>query len=211
VLRQRHTDFLIGEEPLDGDVGFFAASADAGPPAAADPIAETTPGLQVGPFPAGRRPGRGSAIPFPRLAVSTRQLAFGLLVASCASVAVIVALGLPTKPEDARPRSASVGKPATPDRGSGREVEHRRRLSSAHRGEASVAGVGGWGAARAVPVGSRSRPAGRARRPDIAEPTGLGPGAAAAADPFSTAAGETSEVAQTAGAGESRSEFDFER
>jgi hypothetical protein len=96
MRRQGHRDFLIGEEPLEGEVGFFASSVDADPPAAADTVAETTLGAATGFLPTGRASERGSA--------RTRRLALTVVLAAVGALAAIVAASVPSADDRPLPR-----------------------------------------------------------------------------------------------------------
>ena len=227
MLGQRHNDFLICEEPLDGDVEFFASSADASPSAAADATTETTPDPEARAVHAGRHGMGGSAVTLPRLPAPSRLVIAGLLLAACAALAAVVDLSAskatPRAPHLMTERPGTDGRPASPTSGpaavrqspgtSSRVVGETERAELAHETAAHhrrrPARPAEW--TNRPPVhrtGGQARPAGRDIGPQIGA---LPQTESTPPQPSLAPAAPTQAASPAAPTAASRSEFEFER
>jgi hypothetical protein len=203
VPGHRQPDFLIGEEPLDGDVGFFASSADAVPPAAADTIVEITPGQAAGSLLPGRGRGRGSTVALP--SAKTRRLTAGTLLALGVAFAAVVAVSASTARKETPRPTQRHGIPMRSDRAGISHDNRRRGARTRARRPQHAALAGGLSEARHARM--RSAEASRYERPSTPQPQV--PEAARVA-PAEFAA-DPATVGRAAAAAGARGEFDFER
>jgi len=216
MLGRRDTDFLIGEEPLHGEAGFFAPSADASSPAAADSTAEPPLAVVAGPLPAGPERGRGSAV---RALTPARLTATGLLAAACIALAGISGLpGSGEHPHGSREPAERPERPEVDDGevagiAAGEQAERPR-----HRGRNPVTDRSRRHRPTKPQRTTPPRPTATApqprlrlqARPVIASPASVAP-PTATPSPSAVSSGPTSTGAQSASVAESWSEFDFER
>jgi hypothetical protein len=170
----RHSDFLIGEETLDEGVEFFAPSADASSPAAADPLVETTPGHQSDRLPTDGDRGRGSA--WATGSFARRAIVGAALVGSCAALVALISGSTSTKhePSTATPSGSVSATSGNHGGGGARPVVpqvHDRRRSARRRRHGGESG-------HLASVGQRStspRPDGLVRRLATAPPVATSP------------------------------------